>query len=287
MSLVPKHTGFFRSFDGTRIYYEVRGEGHPVVLNYGIGCLINHWRPQIKHFSPLNKMIAWDYRAHHKSDIPENRDQLSLDAMAQDLKCLMDHLQIPSASLWGHSFGAQMLIRFYDLFPHLAQSLVFVNGFAQNPLHGMFGTDLSQSAFQIFKTGYQLLPETLSYLWRTSIQNPLAIQLSALAGGFNLQLTSLKDIEIYARGISSMDLNAFLELFQSMLQYNGTPVLDRIEVPTLIISGKQDSVTPQHHQEEMHQRVRGSEFLVVPYGSHCTQLDMPEMVNLKIEQFLK
>lgn len=286
MNLVPKQTGTFRSFDGTRIYYEVRGEGFPIVLNYGIGCLINHWRHQIKHFSQSYKVIAYDYRAHHRSEIPENREHLSIDAMAQDLKSLLDHLEIQKASLWGHSFGAQMLVRHCDLFPEFAHSLVFINGFAENPLRGMFGTDLTQSFFQLFKSGYHILPETLSYLWRGAVQNPLAIHLSALAGGFNLRLTSLKDIEIYARGIASMDLGAFITLFESMLQYDGKPVLERITAPTMIIGGKQDSVTPQEHQEEMHQLLKNSDFFMVPYGSHCTQLDMPELVNLKIERFL-
>lgn len=288
MTLTPKQTGTFRSFDGTRIYYEVRGEGFPIILNYGIGCLINHWRPQIKHFSQNYKVITYDYRAHHRSEIPENREHLSIDALAQDLKGLIDHLEIQKASLWGHSFGVQMLARHYDLFPHLTHSMVFVNGFVQNPLHGMFGSpELTQSFFRFFKSGYAVLPETLGFLWKSGIQNPLAIQLSALAGGFNLKLTSLKDIEIYARGIASMDLNAFLELFESMLQYDGKPVLERVQVPVMIIGGKQDSVTPQKHQEEMHHLVKGSEFFMVPYGSHCTQLDMPELVNLKIDRFLQ
>ncbi|HMN67111.1 MAG TPA: alpha/beta hydrolase [Bdellovibrionales bacterium] len=288
MNLVPKSTGHFRSFDGTRIYYEVRGQGAPVVLNYGIGCLINHWRPQIKYFSERNQVITWDYRAHHKSDIPENRAHLNMDAMAQDLNALLDHLELPRASLWGHSFGVQMLVRFYDLFPNRAHSMVFVNGFVQNPLQGMFGSpDLTESFFKLFKSGYEILPETLGFLWRAGIQNPLAIHLSALAGGFNLKLTSLKDVEIYARGIASMDLNAFLQLFESMLHYDGKSVLERVQIPVIIIGGKQDSVTPQKHQEEMHHLIKGSDFFMVPYGSHCTQLDMPELVNLKIEQFLK
>jgi pimeloyl-ACP methyl ester carboxylesterase len=287
MSLVNKSTGTFRSFDGTRIYYEVRGEGFPIVLNYGIGCLLNHWRHQIKHFSQNFKVIAYDYRAHHRSDIPEDRGQLSIDAMAQDLKALLDHLEIQKASLWGHSFGVQMLTRHYDLYPNFAHSLVFINGFVQNPLQGMFGSDVTSTVFQAFKTGYHVLPETLSFLWRASVQNPLAIQMSALAGGFNLKLTSFKDIEIYARGIAAMDLNAFIQIFESMMNYDGKPVLSRIHAPTMIIGGKQDSVTPQKHQEELHQLVKGSDFFMVPYGSHCTQLDMPELVNLKIERFLK
>src|SRR5690606_26049204 len=161
---------------------------------------------------------------------------------AEDLKALLDHLEIQKASLWGHSFGVQMLVRHYDLFSTFAHSLVFINGFVRNPLQGMFGSEITSSIFNVIKSGYHVLPETISYVFRQSVQNPLAIQLSALAGGFNLQLTSLKDIEIYARGMASMDLNSFLQLFESMLNYDGRPVLNRIQVPTIIIGGMKDSV---------------------------------------------
>ncbi len=287
MTLISKSTGTFRSYDGTRIYYEVRGEGFPLILNYGIGCLMNHWRPQIQYFSQNFQVITYDYRAHHRSEIPENHEHLTIDSLAQDLKSLMDHLGIQKASLWGHSFGAQMLVRHYDLYPEYAHSLVFVNGFVNNPLAGMFGTDMTQTIFQLLKSGYQLLPETISYLWRNSIQNPVAIHLSALAGGFNLQLTNVKDIEIYARGIASMDLNAFLALFEAMIKFDGKAVLERIQVPSMIIGGKQDTVTPQRHQEDLHRMIRDSDFFMVPYGSHCSQLDMPDLVNLKVERFVK
>lgn len=286
MNLVSKTTGHFRSFDGTKIYYEVRGEGRPVVMLYGIGCLINHWNRQIKYFSESYQTIVFDYRAHHKSEMPESRERLTIDALAQDVNALLDHLHLEQVSLWGHSFGVQVAIRMYDMFPKRVHDLIFVNGFATNPIAGMFGNDLASSAFHLVKEGYQKLPETISFLWRTAVTNPLAIQLSALAGGFNLKLTSLKDIEIYARGIASMNLDAFLTLFENMMSYDGRPVLDRIEVPTLIIAGRNDSVTPREHQEEMNRRIKGSQFLMVPFGSHCAQLDMPDLVNLKIEQFL-
>lgn len=287
MNLVPLQTGSFRSFDGTRIYFEVRGKGRPIVLAYGIGCLMNHWRHQVRHFSPHYQVITFDYRAHHRSEIPESRDQLTIDALAQDVAALATHLGCDKISLWGHSFGTQVAVRTYDMYRDLIANLVFVNGFVTNPLAGMFGSDLPTMAFQLMRDGYQKLPGTLAYLWRTATNNALAIQLSALAGGFNLQLTSLKDIEIYARGVSSIDLDAFLALFENMMSYDGRPVLDRIEVPTLIIGGKKDAVTPPEHQRAIHQRVRTSELLMVPFGSHCTQLDMPDLVNLKIEQFLK
>jgi len=68
METTPKVTGKFESFDGTPIYYEVRGEGEPLVLIYGIACPMNHWHHQIEYFSKSYKVITFDLRGHQKSN---------------------------------------------------------------------------------------------------------------------------------------------------------------------------------------------------------------------------
>ncbi len=284
--MISKETGFVESFDGTPIYYEVRGSGRPIVFANGLACGINQWHKQIKYFSRRYKTVSFDYRGHLHSKTPKSPDYLSIDAIAQDMQMLCRHLGVESASFWGHSFGAQILIRLFDLSPELFHDIVFVNGFATNPIKGMFGLDVVGSGFKIMKDGYQQLPETLSHLWKFVVTNPLALKLSGWAGGFNLSLTSFKDIEIYARGVANVELEVFLQLFENMMNYDGRSVLDRITVPTLIIGGAKDSITPPKHQKVLHTHIRGSEMLIVPYGSHCTQLDMPDLVNLRIEKFL-
>jgi pimeloyl-ACP methyl ester carboxylesterase len=287
MKAIQKKTGYFKSFDGTKLYYEVRGEGKPLVLAYGIGCLINHWLPQLKHFSQNYQTIVFDYRGHHQSELPQDWSQLTIDALARDCHALVEHLGISSASFWGHSFGTQVLLRSYDMAPQYFDNLVFINGFATNPIAGMFGNDAATQAFRYIKSGFDFAPETFSYLWEKAINNPLTVQMTALMGGFNINLTQLKDIEIYARGVSLMNLGAFLKLFENMMAYDGRSVFDRIICPTLIIGGKKDSVTPQKHQEDMHLKIKTSQFMMVPYGSHCTHLDMPDFVNLRIDKFLE
>lgn len=284
---ISKRTGTFNSFDGTPIYYEVRGEGPPVFLCYGLACLMNHWTHQVKYFSKDYQTILFDYRGHHNSPAPENRENLTLDAICRDIKALADHLGIEKASFWGHSYGVQILLRFYDMYPTAVSNMVFINGFASNPIKGMFGVDAVSTAFRLFKRGYQTLPETIGTLWRSAVTSAWAIPLSSLAGGFNLSLTSLRDIEVYARGVAAMDIDIFITLFEQMMNYDARPVLDRVECPVLIISGNKDGVTPYAHQEKMHRSIRGSQFMRVPYGSHCTQLDLPDFVNLRIEKFLK
>ncbi len=285
-SEVTKQTGTYESFDGTPIYYEVRGEGRPIVLCYGIACLMNHWTHQIRYFSQFYRTIVFDYRGHHRTPAPENRDNLSIDAICKDMHGLLAHLGLESASFWGHSYGVQILLRFFDLFPKSVANLVFINGFAKNPIHGMFGVDAVEPLFQMFKETYRKHPTLVSTVWKTAVSNPLAIPISSLLGGFNMNLTSFKDMEVYARGVASMDLDVFITLFDEMMSYDGSYVLEKIKAPTLIISGSKDGVTPLDHQELLHKRIQGSEFLRVPYGSHCTQLDLPDFVNLRVEKFL-
>lgn len=280
-----KQTGSFKSFDGTKIYYEIRGQGKPLVFCYGIGCLINHWRPQIKYFSEKYQTIAFDYRAHHKSEVPKNRSHLSIDALARDALLLLEHLNIESASFWGHSFGAQVVLRAYDIKPSVFHNIVLVNGFARDPIASMFGNGVASLIFNFLKQGFDLAPSTITYLWRVAVNNPISVHLSALLGGFNLSLTQLKDVEIYLRGVAAVDLQSFLALFENMMAFDGRPVFDRIDCPTLIIAGKNDSITPISYQEEMHLKIKKSQLLVVPYGSHCTQLDMPDLVNLRADNF--
>lgn len=287
MKTYKKSTGSFRSFDETTIYYETRGEGAPIVLVYGIACLMNHWQHQIHHFSHTRQVVTLDLRGHHRSGVPVGYKNLSLEAIGQDLIELLDHLDIRTASFWGHSFGVQAILSAFALAPERINSCVFINGFAKNPVSDMFGVGLVEKLYRFVRARYEQSPEFWTKLWRLTVLNPLAVNVSALAGGFNLDRTQLKDVEIYARGVANMDLQVFMDLFDSMMTFDGEALLSKVEVPTLIISGEKDSVTPRRYQRFMRRKIPNSEFMLVPYGSHCTQLDFPEYVDLRIEKFLK
>ncbi len=283
---VPVRSGKFQSFDGTSIYYEVRGQGEPLLFIYGIACLINHWHFQIEHFSQNFQVIAFDLRGHHKSGIPEIRENLSLEAIAKDIPFLFRELGIRKAHFVAHSFGAQAMLKTYELTPELFRSMIFINGFAKNPIKGMFGLDVVEPFFQFTKQQYEKYPDFIDSAWKKVIENPLAILSSGLLGGFNLKLTQFKDIEIYARGVAQTSLSVFIPFFEQLMEFNGETVAETVRVPALVISGEKDMVTPLRFQEELHRLIRGSQFIRIPYGSHCTQLDFPDYTNLTIENFL-
>jgi pimeloyl-ACP methyl ester carboxylesterase len=285
METINKSCGFFKSFDGTPIYYETRGEGPVIVFIYGIACLMNHWHYQVEHFSKTNKVVLFDIRGHHKSaDVPEAKN-LTINAIAQDLIGLLEFLNIKKSHFVGHSFGAPVILELYRERPDLFASLVFINGFAKNPIKGMFGLEVVEPFFYFVRDQYNKSPDLWNALWRSLLYNPVAMNLAALAGGFNIRLTHFKDIEVYAKGVSQLDLKIFLPLFEELMKFNGDKVLESISCPSLIISGEDDHVTPRHFQFELREKIKGSEFLMIPYGSHCTQLDFPDYVNLRLERF--
>ena len=287
MNVIKKSTGFAKSYDGTPIFYEVRGEGRPLIFCYGIGCLMNHWHNQVKFFSSHYQVITLDYRGHHQSPIPQQRDHLTIDACVNDIKAVHDHLKLEKTCFVGHSWGTQLLVRAFDLYPEMFHSLITINGFVSNPIKGMFGSNLPGAAFELMKKGYEQLPETSSYLWKKLVYNPITVWFTQAAGGFNPQLTPVTDIEVYLKALATINIEVFIRLFEAMMGYDGIDVTDRINHPALIIAGEKDSVTPIKFQELLHKRIKGSEYTRVPFGTHCTMLDMPEFVNLRIEKFLK
>ncbi len=284
---IKKETGHFDSFDGTPIYYEVRGEGQPLVLVYGIACLMNHWSHQISYFSTQFKVITFDIRGHHKSNPVSNLKHLKLEHIAEDIHLLLKYLNIQRAHFAGHSFGVPSLVEFSGKYPNEVLSMSLINGFAKNPLLGGKGNEWLTPIYHMIRAQYEMNPDIWNTVWRLAVDNPISMYLAALAGGFNINLTHFKDIEIYARGVARMDLRIFITMFEEVLAFDGEYILDTINFPVLIIAGEKDNITPISFQKTMHDKIKDSEFVLVPYGSHCTQLDFPDYINLKIKDFLQ
>lgn len=286
MKPIAKTSGYFEGFDGTRIYYETRGEGRPLVFVYGIACLMNHWHAQLNYFSQTHQTVILDFRGHHFSEIPANKKNLSIDALAQDVLGLCDHLDLQQPVFLGHSFGTEVLLQAYLRQPERFAAMAFVSGFFSNPFQALLTEDQLMNVFSYVKKFYNNAPGLTSTLWRFGVTNPLSVFLSALVGGFNLEHTSMKDIEIYAQGVANIDVRVFLTLFEELTQHNSMNQLSQIKTPTLILAGEKDALTPSHVQQQIANSIPGSELYLLPNGSHCVQLDFPDLINAKIENFL-
>ena len=164
--------------------------------------------------------------------------------------------------------------------------MVLANGTAQRPLETLFRHNALQAGFHFFKKIYRKAPELVSFLLNSQKGNPLARTLVAL-GGFNPHLTPQADIELYVDQVLGMDPSILIHLIENYDAYDANAWLHTIDVPTLILAGEQDRLIPLEQQELMHQLIPSSQLEIIQHGSHCPQMDLPDLVNLRIEKFLQ
>ncbi len=87
-----------------------------------------------------------------------------MGSLSKDIVELMKHLNIEKAHFAGHSFGAPVLLKVYDEHPEKFLSMTFINGFARNPIKGMFGLDVVEPFFYFVKSQYEKQPLVWEYL---------------------------------------------------------------------------------------------------------------------------
>ncbi len=110
----PTDSNYFSSFDGTKIYYEVRGAGKPVLLVHGFIVNSNSWKRAALYTDLLNagyKVVILDLRGNGKSDKPHDSTAYENDAEAKDIMHLMDLLKINQYAAVGYSRGSIITAR--------------------------------------------------------------------------------------------------------------------------------------------------------------------------------
>ena len=277
--------GYVKSFDGTKLFYGIEGKGKPLVFCYGLICSSLHWTYQVEHFRKSYQTIWFDYRGHQNSEMPKDLKTLTLENIARDLGTILDELNIQEVVLLGHSMGVNVALEFYRQQPHRVAGMVLANGTAQRPLETLFSHNAFQAGFSLLKRLYDFSPKLLAVIWKSQKNNPLARTIVSI-GGFNPHLTPQADIELYIDQVANTDPSILVHLIQNYNAYNATAWLHTIDKPVLILAGENDKVIPLEQQQLMHQLIPNSQLQVIHHGSHCPQMDLPDLVNLNIERFL-
>ncbi|MEX0998454.1 MAG: alpha/beta fold hydrolase, partial [Thermodesulfobacteriota bacterium] len=112
----------YAQVNGVKLYYEVHGEGDPVILICGLGSQLQSWATQVPIYSKHFKVIVFDNRGSGKSDKPEEK-YLTSD-MADDTAALMEELGIESAHIVGKSMGGMIAQWLAIKYPKKVQKLV-------------------------------------------------------------------------------------------------------------------------------------------------------------------
>ena len=111
--------------NGVEIYYEIHGQGEPLVLIHGLGSSARDWELQIPAFSRNFQVIALDLRGHGRSE--KTPGPYSMDLFARDTADLIQSLEIPITHLVGISLGGMVGFQMAVDYPGLVRSLVVIN----------------------------------------------------------------------------------------------------------------------------------------------------------------
>ena len=274
-----------KSFDGTRIAYRTVGEGLPLVVTPGVFTTYMFFHYMKDYFSPRHQVIMWDYRGHPDSEVPADLDSITIENCARDLKVVLDDAGVDKAIVIGFSMGVMTILEFYNRYPKRVLGLIPING----PYAEGFGfVSESETVQDALVSGLEFLSE---YTWlvewfRPIMVTPINIPIAKRVE-LNPTLCSDEDMKLYFDYAAKMDWHAGFQALAAMGKYDGTDVLDKVKVPTLLICGENDTWTPRRIADEMHRRIKGSEYTTIPGGSHATPAENPEMINFRIDLFLR
>jgi pimeloyl-ACP methyl ester carboxylesterase len=283
----PRRQGFFNSRDGTPIFYEISGQGRPLIFCYGLVCRRDHWRHQIRHFSRDYQIITFDYRGHHRSGTPQNDQNITLEWCAKDVQDLIHFLDLKEAVCFGHSMGVPVCTLLSLLEPERVKGVVLICGSVSNPFHGMFFTDRMDRVYKWSSKLYEFAPQAMTVIWRRFTEINRLNVFFTYHLGFNPYLAEEEDVLGYMEGVNQIPISTFFSLLKDYTAHDGRPQLREMKCPALVIAGREDCITPMELQEEMARLIPQGELEKMAHGSHNAHMDLPDLVNGSIESFLR
>jgi len=285
--VIPGAERWVRADDGQRLYSHAWGEGQAIVCCNGIGVSTGFWRYIQRYFQASHKVILWDYRGHGRSPLPEDFSLMTISRMARDLEAVLEAHEVDRAVLVGHSMGSQVILEHYRHFPNRAAALVPVLGTYGKPVDTFFGTPILGHLFPVLHPLAQRAWRFIQGATRWGARSPLAFPVARRLGILNPSLCKAEDMAPYLEHLATLDMRVFLALAGDMARHSAESLLAHIRAPVLIIGGEQDVFTPVALSHEMHELIPGSELLILPGGSHAGLVEQPELINLRIEKFLR
>jgi pimeloyl-ACP methyl ester carboxylesterase len=258
------------SVNGIKLSYEDVGSGDKTILfvhGFPLGWKL--WEGQVEALKDRYRIIAPDLRGYGGSDAPEDIDSYSLELYADDLGALLDELGIDKVVYVGLSMGGYLAFPFLRKYGDKVEALVLADTRAEgDPPEGVEKRSSQQEAIR--KDGIGGLVEALpkALLSQTTWdQKP--------------------DVVERAKGLMQHPDAGWLGSLQAMkTRPDSSDQLTSIKVPTLIIVGEEDGITPPDAARKMHEHIGGSRLVVIPEAGHLSNLESPEAFNGALAGFL-
>jgi len=265
-------TGMIAS-NGQELYYEVHGDGEPLILVMGIGYDSSLWKlQQVPVLSKRFRVVIFDNRDAGRSSRASR--QYTIADMADDVAGLLDGLDIPRAHLLGLSMGGMIGQEFALRYPERVDRLV-LSGAGGAPARSTFDPIRTWTWIKSRDgSGETFAAQQFVWLFSTSfLRNDAAVK---------------QTLALLASNPTPMTPDAYTRQATAYLQHDVLDRLGGIQVPTLVVGGEQDLLTPPWILQEVATAIPGAELRILrgSGSSHLLPLERPAEFNQLVTNFL-
>jgi pimeloyl-ACP methyl ester carboxylesterase len=253
---------------GVNVRYHDRGQGTAVMFLHAFPLHLGMWEGQEEAVATRYRVVPFDARGFGGSGLGDAL--LTMARIADDAALLVERLRLGPVILVGCSMGGYAALAFAHMHPSLLRGLVLVDTRA--------GADSAESrrnrsdlAAKVMKEGAQaalhsFLPRVVGETTKTSRADVMA-QLKGM-----MLAASPQGISDALHGIAA--------------RQDSTPLLRDIAVPTLVVCGEEDVVTPRAEAEALERGIRGAELVMIPKAGHLPPMETPDAFNAALLRFL-
>jgi len=252
--------------NGINFHYELAGPASaPVVtLSHSLAADLSMWDPQMKALTEKYRVLRYDMRGHGGTDVSEG--PYSLDGLTADVHELLVALGIKQTHLIGLSIGGMIAQLFAVQHPAMIRSLILCDT----------SSELPQEAKVLFEE--RIL--TAKTLGMEAHVEP------SLERWFTKAFRSAPEADRVRALIRKTDPRGYAGCSYAIMGLNLTSRLSSIRLPTLIIVGEDDPGTPVAAALTIHEKIKGSELVILKSASHLSNIEQAEAFNKAVTSFL-
>jgi pimeloyl-ACP methyl ester carboxylesterase len=268
------------SHDGGRIHVIEAGDRNapPILLSHGVTLSVRTWFYQLERLPREGfRVLAFDHRGHGESVLGDSGH--SIENLGEDMRSVVVGLDLHDAVLVGHSMGGIAIQAFATQFPEIVRErvkgIVLLSTLARAPLAtgaARIGGPLDQVA--------KWLPDSTP-LWRS---RNLGFVMSRIAFGRNPKPSH---VELVRRMMLACSEETRVLASRALVSLDLSDEIKRIDVPTLVIGGTADVLTPPAEARRIAKRIPGARLELVPGGGHMLMLEQTELIDRLIVEFAR
>lgn len=253
-----------------KLPYTTYGSGLDVILLHAFPLSSIMWEPNIKTLLNIGcRVITPDLRGFGKNNY--SAEKHSLGDLARDIADLLDFLEIEKAIIGGLSMGGYVLFNFYKIYPERVSALILCDT--------TFAADTDEKRTSRFKLIEQIKKNGSQAL----VENVLPDLIS-----YDTKINNKSLVDYLKKEFLKVNPGSAVAALHGMAErIDHTNVLNKINIPTLLIFGEDDRVTNLETAKIMNQKIKDSRLKIIRQAGHYSNLENPEAFNYAVSEFIR